>query len=42
MAAQGIAGKFVQSFKDFPPVQKPGSFTIDDAMAKIAETAAGT
>jgi arylsulfatase len=42
MAAQGIAGKFVATFKDFPPVQKPGSFTIDDAMAKIAETAAGT
>jgi arylsulfatase len=36
-AAQSIAAQFVATFKEFPPVQKPGSFTIDDAMAKMSE-----
>jgi arylsulfatase A-like enzyme len=38
-AAQAAAAKFVETFKEFPPVQKPGSFTIDDAMAKMSEVA---
>ena len=29
------------NFKDFPPIQKPGSFTIDDAIAKMSDAAAG-
>ena len=41
MLAQGIASKFVATFKDFPPVQKPGSFTIDDAMSHMAKAATG-
>jgi arylsulfatase len=40
-AAQTAAAKFVETFKDFPRVQKPGSFTIDDAMSKMSEGAAG-
>ena len=40
--AQAAAAKFVETFKEFPPVQKPGSFTIDDAMAKMGEVAAGS
>jgi arylsulfatase A-like enzyme len=40
LAAQVIAGQFAKTFKDFPPRQKPGSFTIDDALAAMA--AAGT
>jgi arylsulfatase len=39
--AFAIADKFAATFKDFPPAQKPGSFTIDDALAKMAETPAG-
>lgn len=39
--AWGIAAKFVATFKDFPPIQKPNTFTIDDAVAKMAEAAAG-
>ena len=39
-AAQTAAAKFAETFKDFPPVQKPSSFTIDDAMAKMAELTA--
>jgi arylsulfatase len=32
---------FADTFKDFPPIQKPGSFTIDDAIAKMGEASAG-
>jgi arylsulfatase len=39
MAAQAIAVAFVATFRDFPPRQKPGSFTIDQALAKMAEGA---
>ena len=36
-AAQACAAKFAATFKEFPPVQKPNTFTIDDAMAKMSE-----
>jgi arylsulfatase A-like enzyme len=39
--AFAIADKFAATFKDFPPVQKPNSFTIDDALAKMAEATTG-
>ena len=39
--AQTAAAKFAATFKDFPPAQRPGSFTIDDAMAKMAEAGSG-
>ena len=29
-----IAGKFAETFKDFPPIQKPNTFTIDDAIGE--------
>jgi len=38
LIAQAAAAKFVETFKEFPPAQRPGSFTIDDAMAKMTET----
>lgn len=41
LAAQAVAGKFVETFKEFPPIQRPGSFTIDDAMAKMSDATAG-
>ena len=41
MAAQGIAAEFVKTFKEFPPRQKAPSFSIDDALAKLHEVAAG-
>jgi len=40
-AAQAGAAKFAATFKDFPPIQRPGSFTIDDAVAKMADAGAG-
>ena len=38
-AAQALAADFVATFKDFPPVQRPGPFTIDDAIAKMNDVA---
>ncbi len=38
-AAQAAAAKFADTFKEFPPVQKPASFTIDDAIEKMSEAA---
>ncbi len=40
LAAQTIAAKFADTFKEFPAIQKPNSFTIDDALKAMAE--AGT
>ena len=39
--AWGLAAQFADTFKDFPPIQKPNTFTIDDAVAKMAEASAG-
>jgi arylsulfatase A-like enzyme len=40
-AAQTIAGQFAATFKDFPSIQKPNSFTIDDAIKAMHSAAAG-
>ena len=32
---QNIVGRTLMSFKDFPPRQKPASFTIDQALEKM-------
>jgi arylsulfatase len=33
--------KFADTFKEFPAVQKPNTFTVDDALRKISEPAGG-
>jgi arylsulfatase len=38
LSAQTIVAKFMATFKEFPPAQRPGSFTIEDAHEKIKET----
>jgi arylsulfatase A-like enzyme len=40
MSGMAMVQPFIESFKEFPPVQKAASFTLDDALAKM--TAAGT
>ncbi len=35
--AQAYVGKYLQSFQDFPPRQKPGSFSLGDAMDTISK-----
>lgn len=41
LAAQTIAAEFSKSLKEFPPKQKPASFTIDQAISKMEEAASG-
>ncbi|MBS1972086.1 MAG: sulfatase-like hydrolase/transferase [Bdellovibrionales bacterium] len=41
LAAQSIMAEFAKSLKEFPPKQKPASFTIDQAMVKLEESASG-
>jgi arylsulfatase len=35
LAAQALVSEFLATFKEFPPRQKPASFTIDQAMEKL-------
>ena len=35
------SAKFAETFKEFPAVQKPNTFTIDDAIAKMSEAGGG-
>ena len=37
--AQVVVGKFLETFKDYPPSQKPASFSIDQVMKKLLEGA---
>ena len=37
--AGNYVGKWLQSFKDFPPRQKPGSFNLDNVMKSIEKGA---
>jgi len=36
-----IAGKWADTFKEFPPIQKPNTFTLDDALKSLSSAAAG-
>jgi arylsulfatase len=35
---QNIVGKYLQSFVQFPPRQKPGSFTVDKAVEALSKS----
>jgi arylsulfatase len=39
--AWAVADQFAATFMEFPPVQKPNTFTIGDAVAKMAEASGG-
>ena len=39
--AQQYVGRFLETFKEYPPRQKAGSFTIDQVMEKL-KTASGS
>jgi arylsulfatase len=41
LASQAIAAQFVATFEEFPPRQKAPSFTIEQALEKLNEVAAG-
>ena len=40
--AQAAAMKFAETFKEFPAIQKPNTFTVDDAIAKMSEAASAS
>jgi arylsulfatase len=37
LAASAVVGKYLESYKDFPPSQRAASFTIDQAMEKLKQ-----
>jgi arylsulfatase len=39
--AAAHVGQWLQSFKEFPPRQKPGSFNLDRVMEKLTAFSAG-
>ena len=39
---QNIVGKTLMSFKEFPPRQKPASFTIDQALEQLMQATSGS
>jgi arylsulfatase A-like enzyme len=41
LAAQGLVAEFLATFRDFPPRQRAASFTIDQALEKMAQAASG-
>jgi arylsulfatase len=36
--AQALVAKFIATFKDFPPRQKPSSFSVDEVLKKMSES----
>ena len=40
-AAQAGMAKFADTFKEFPAIQRPNTFTVDDALRKMSESAGG-
>lgn len=41
MPAQAFVGKFLSTFKDYPPRQKPGSFSIDQVLENLQQASKG-
>lgn len=39
--AQAVVGQFLATFQDFPPRQKPASFSVDQALEAMQKAAAG-
>jgi arylsulfatase len=39
--AQQYVGQFLETFKDFPPRQKPAAFNLDEVMGKLSEGTGG-
>jgi len=42
IAGPAVAAEFLATFKDFPPSQKPSSFSIDQIMEKVRRSFEGT
>ncbi|TLD43611.1 MAG: Arylsulfatase [Candidatus Jettenia ecosi] len=42
LPAQAFVGQYLQTFKEFPPRQKPGSFNLDRVLEKLQEAGGGS
>jgi arylsulfatase len=42
LPAAAYVGQFLQTFKEYPPRQKPGSFNLGDAMEQLQSGGAGS
>ena len=38
----GDTDKWAATFKEFPPVQRPNTFTVDDALRALADASTGS
>jgi arylsulfatase len=38
---QEIVGRFIETFKEFPPRQRPSSFSVEQVMGLLKEPASG-
>ena len=38
---QTVAGRLFESFQEFPPRQRPASFTVDEAIEKLTPVGPG-
>ena len=38
LAAQAYVGRFIYTFKDFPPGQNAAAFNLDDVLKKMSES----
>ena len=36
--AQALVAQWLQTFKDYPPRQRPARFSLDEVMQKLAQT----
>jgi len=36
--AQAVVGQFISTFKEFPPSQKSGSFSVDQVLDQLQST----
>jgi arylsulfatase len=39
--AQGLAAKFLATFEDYPPRQRPAAFNLDDVVEKLKKPGGG-
>jgi len=39
--AQAVVGQFIATFKEFPPSQKSGSFSVDQVLEQLQTPTAG-
>ncbi len=39
MGGQAIVGQFIATFKEYPPRQRPASFSVDQIMERLQQPA---